>query len=131
MGNHRPVTPAIHKGCAPITEKMKDAMKDESRTSDTPYCPVDCIKCKENAIPGSTLTAWPLVNEHAGRARRQERGEEGEFHRERNSLGKEDEGGGRDDSIIPGILPVAPVPRCASTYVSYDAGTDFDLEKTR
>lgn len=37
-------------------------MKEERRTSETPYCPVDSIKCRENAIPGSTLTKW-LVNE--------------------------------------------------------------------
>lgn len=53
---YKPVTPAIHKGWAPMTEKMKDAMKEERRTSDTPYCCVDSIKCKENAMPGSTLT---------------------------------------------------------------------------
>ena len=53
--DHRPVTPAMHKGWAPKIEKMKDAMKEESRTSDTPYCCVDSIKCKENAMPGSTL----------------------------------------------------------------------------
>jgi hypothetical protein len=38
-----------------MTEKIKDAMKDERRTSDTPYCRVDSIKCKENALRGSTL----------------------------------------------------------------------------
>jgi hypothetical protein len=37
-------------------EKIKDAIKEERRTSDTPYCCVDSIKCKENAMPGSTLT---------------------------------------------------------------------------
>lgn len=41
-----------------MTEKIKDAMKEERRTSDTPYCCVDSIKCKENAMPGSTLTTW-------------------------------------------------------------------------
>lgn len=46
----------IHKGWAPIKEKMKDDIKEDSRTSDTPYCCVDSIRCKENAIPGSTLT---------------------------------------------------------------------------
>jgi hypothetical protein len=39
-----------------MTEKIKDAMKEERRTSVTPYCCVDSIKCKENAMPGSTLT---------------------------------------------------------------------------
>jgi len=56
IGIYRPVTPAIHKGWAPKTEKIKDAMKEERRTSVTPYCCVDSIKCKEKAMPGSTLT---------------------------------------------------------------------------
>jgi hypothetical protein len=55
---YRPVTPAIHKGWAPMIEKMNDAIKEERRTSDTPYCWVDSIKCNENAMPGSTLTTW-------------------------------------------------------------------------
>jgi hypothetical protein len=109
-----------------MTEKMKDAMKDDSRTSDTPYCPVDCIKCKENAIPGSTLTMGSMKNVRTARHH-----EKRKFLEEGGSLGKEDEGGGRDDSIIPGILPVAPVPRCASTYIPYDARTNFDLEKAQ
>jgi hypothetical protein len=41
-----------------MMEKIKDAIKEERRTSDTPYCCVDSIKCNENAIPGSTLTTW-------------------------------------------------------------------------
>lgn len=57
-GINRPVTPAIHKGWAPMMEKIKDAINEERRTSDTPYCCVDSIKCKENAMPGSTLTTW-------------------------------------------------------------------------
>jgi hypothetical protein len=36
-------------------EKMKDAINEERRTSDTPYCPVTTVKCRENAIPGRTL----------------------------------------------------------------------------
>jgi hypothetical protein len=52
----RPVTLAMHKDCAPMTEKMKDAIKDENRASDTPYWFVDYIERNQNAIPGSTLT---------------------------------------------------------------------------
>ena len=44
-----------------MMEKIKDAMNEERRTSDTPYCCVDSIKCKENAMPGSTLTTWWLT----------------------------------------------------------------------
>ena len=51
----KPVTPAMQRGWAPKTEKTKEAMNEESRTSDTPYCPVTTVKCKENAIPGRTL----------------------------------------------------------------------------
>jgi hypothetical protein len=36
-GINRPVTPAIHKGWAPKMEKIKDAINEERRTSDTPY----------------------------------------------------------------------------------------------
>ena len=55
MAIDRPVTPAMHRGWAPNIEKTKEAMKEQSRTSDTPYCPVTTVKCKENAIPGRTL----------------------------------------------------------------------------
>lgn len=50
-----PVTPAIHNGWAPKTEKMKAAMKDESNTSATPYSLVVSIKSREKAMPGRTL----------------------------------------------------------------------------
>lgn len=50
-----PVTPAMQSGCAPKTEKMKAAMKEDSNTSATPYCCVVSIRSRENAIPGSTL----------------------------------------------------------------------------
>ena len=54
----------MHRGWAPNTEKTKDAMKEESRTSDTPYCPVTTVKCRENAIPGRTLgTSYTTVKE--------------------------------------------------------------------
>ena len=52
---NEPVTPAIHNGWAPKTEKMNAAMNDESKTSETPYWFVVSIKSKENAIPGRTL----------------------------------------------------------------------------
>ena len=52
-----PVTPAIHKGCAPNMENTKEAMNEDRRTSETPYCCVVSIKSRENAIPGSTLRA--------------------------------------------------------------------------
>lgn len=50
-----PVTPAMHRGCAPNTEKTKAAMKEDRRTSATPYCCVVSIRSSENAIPGNTL----------------------------------------------------------------------------
>ena len=50
-----PVTPAMHKGWAPKTEKMKAAMNEERSTSATPYCCVVSMRSRENAIPGSTL----------------------------------------------------------------------------
>lgn len=90
MRYHRPVTPEMHKGWAPITEKINDAMKEESRTSETPYCPVDSIKWRENAIPGSTLTKRS-VNESARGltadcVRCQAREKEGKHLKSRNSL---------------------------------------------
>ena len=50
-----PVTPATHSGCAPKTENMKAAMKDDNNTSETPYCCVVSIRSSEKAMPGSTL----------------------------------------------------------------------------
>ena len=50
-----PVTPAIVSGCAPKTEKMKAAMKEDMRTSDTPYICVVSMRSRENAMPGRTL----------------------------------------------------------------------------
>src|SRR5260221_12364070 len=103
VGNHRPVTPAMHKGWAPITEKINDAMKEESKTSETPYCSVDSIKCRENAIPGSTLTKWSVnesVQGPTGRAdcvrcqvSKKKKGKRKEnFIKKRNTLRKEEEG---------------------------------------
>jgi len=50
-----PVTPAIVKGCAPNTEETNAAMKEDSKTSATPYWSVVSIRSSENAIPGRTL----------------------------------------------------------------------------
>ena len=52
-----PVTPAMQRGWAPKTEKVKAAMKEDRRTSDTPYCWVVSMRSKEKAMPGSTLEA--------------------------------------------------------------------------
>ena len=57
-----PVTPAMHSGWAPNTEKMKEAINDDSRTSDTPYCWVVSIKSREKAMPGRTLRGDALVS---------------------------------------------------------------------
>ena len=54
----------MQRGWGPKTEKTKDAMNEESRTSDTPYCPVTTVKCKENAIPGRTLRAIRFKRGH-------------------------------------------------------------------
>lgn len=50
-----PVTPAMQSGCAPKTEKTVAAMKDDKRTSATPYSCVVSIKSSENAMPGKIL----------------------------------------------------------------------------
>ena len=50
-----PVTPAIVKGCAPKIEKMKAAINEAMRTSETPYISVVSMRSNENAIPGNTL----------------------------------------------------------------------------
>lgn len=50
-----PVTPAMTSGWAPNTENMKAAMKEEIRTSTTPYLLVVSIRSRENAMPGNTL----------------------------------------------------------------------------
>jgi hypothetical protein len=50
-----PVTPAMVRGCAPKTEKIKEAMKDEMSTSETPYFSVVSMRSNEKAIPGRTL----------------------------------------------------------------------------
>lgn len=54
-GRGAPVTPAIVRGWAPKTENINAAMKDEMRTSVTPYCWVVSIKSNEKAMPGRTL----------------------------------------------------------------------------
>lgn len=54
----RPVTPAMTSGWAPNTENTKAAMKEEIRTSTTPYLFVVSIKSRENAMPGRTLNGW-------------------------------------------------------------------------
>lgn len=105
----KPVTPAMQRGWAPKTEKTKDAMNEESRTSDTPYCPVITVKCKENAIPGRTL----------GTIRFQ-----GEEKSLQYLLGKENKGSRGEYSIIPRIRPIAPVPWRTGTYVAQDSRAD-------
>ena len=59
-----PVTPAMVSGCAPKMEKMKAAMKDDSRTSETPYCCVVSIRSSENAMPGKTLARKKVTSCH-------------------------------------------------------------------
>ena len=49
------MTPAMVSGWAPKMENMNAAMKDERRTSATPYWFVVSIRSNENAMPGSTL----------------------------------------------------------------------------
>jgi len=44
------------RGWAPNIENINAAMKDDIRTSATPYCPVVSIKSRENAMPGKTLS---------------------------------------------------------------------------
>lgn len=55
------MTPAIQRGCAPKSEKTPAAMKDERRTSATPYCCVVSIKSSENAMPGKMLQFGGLI----------------------------------------------------------------------
>lgn len=50
-----PVTPAIVRGCAPKTENMNAAMKEDMRTSAMPYCWVVSMRSSEKAMPGKTL----------------------------------------------------------------------------
>lgn len=50
-----PVTPAMHRGWAPKTEKTKAAMKDDSKTPATPYSLVVSIKSRGKAMSGRTL----------------------------------------------------------------------------
>ena len=83
-----PVTPAIQSGWAPNTENMKEAMNDERRTSDTPYCCVVSIRSRENAMPGNTLR---IGLDRASKIR------------SLYSLGKENENYRRDHSIVPRI----------------------------
>lgn len=127
---YRPVTPAIHKGWAPKKEKIKDAMKEDSRTSETPYCCVASIKCKENAIPGSTLRAWSTVVSTLALNTDHEstKGKKKQFQMT-NSLCKENKSSCGQNSIIPRVLPVTPVPGGASTYVSHDARANFNWKQ--
>jgi hypothetical protein len=50
-----PVTPAMVRGWAPKTENTKAAMKDDIKTSETPYWLVVSMRSREKAIPGNTL----------------------------------------------------------------------------
>ena len=45
----------MQRGWAPKTEKTKAAMKEETRTSATPYWPVVSMRSREKAMPGRTL----------------------------------------------------------------------------
>ena len=101
-----PVTPAMQSGWAPKTEKMKAAMNDDRSTSDTPYCCVVSMRSKENAMPGRTL----------GQSNRLDRDQR---HVETwHSLCEEYEDNGWDDSIVPGICPVAGVVRRACANIA-------------
>ena len=104
----------MQRGWAPKTEKTKDAMNEESKTSDTPYCPVTTVKCKENAIPGRTL--WTIRFQRDSSIRKP------------TILGEENQGSRRKHSIIPRICPIAPVPWRAGTYVPQDAHANVDRE---
>ena len=139
-GINRPVTPAIHKGWAPMMEKIKDAINEERRTSDTPYCCVDSIKCKENAMPGRTLTTWWLTRWSESGPRVDRGGHQSGkketppmtitiFFFKKNSLRKENKRSRREHSIVPRVLPVAPVPWGAGTYVPQNARANFYAKK--
>lgn len=85
-----PVTPAMQRGWAPKTEKMKAAMKEDRRTSATPYCWVVSMRSRENAMPGSTLEFRPAKSKD-------------DVVEEGCSLCKEYEDNCRYDSIVPCI----------------------------
>jgi hypothetical protein len=108
-----PVTPAMVSGCAPRTEKMKAAMKEERSTSATPYCWVVSIKSREKAIPGRTLRPGQRFRE---------------LIKADSVLGEEDKSGGWYDTIIPSVGPVAEIPGSSGTNVCDDSPAPAAVE---
>jgi hypothetical protein len=69
-------------------------MKEERRTSETPYKCVVSIKSSENAMPGNTLEVDLAVADRKTGA---------------HELGEENQSGRRYDSVVPCVFPVAPI----------------------